>query len=150
MSRRQAIPVLLRVLAKVEYDGGCWLYKGGLDTTGYGRVMLKCATPTSVRTTGAVHRVVYAECVGPIPSGMTLDHLCRNRACCNPLHMDVITLAENIRRGESISTRYARRATCPAGHQYDGISPSGGRRCSLCVAVSNKLNYAKRAKNVVV
>lgn len=81
-----------RLWSKVERGDDCWLYRGNLNTNGYGRARRNGATI-------AAHRYVYELMVGPIPAGLTLDHLCRTRACCNPAHLEAVTLKENIRRG---------------------------------------------------
>ena len=65
------------------------------------------------------HRVAYIEQVGPIPEGMTIDHLCRNRACVNVAHMEVVTNRENILRGTSPSARASRQTHCIHGHPFD-------------------------------
>lgn len=76
------------------------------------------------------HRWAYEQAKGPVPEGLVLDHLCRNRWCCNPDHLEPVTNEENILRGESPPAQNARKATCPEGHDYkvDG----GGRRCPTC------------------
>jgi hypothetical protein len=91
------------------------------------------------RNTSA-HRVIYELLVGPIPAGLTIDHLCRNRACVNPAHMEPVTLRENILRSPSSATAVnARRTQCPRGHEYDRISARGYRSCSTCVRAQDRL-----------
>lgn len=80
------------------YATPCWVWQGPLNEHGYG---------LSSRTDRLAHRAVYRRLVGAVPQEMTLDHLCRIRACVNPDHLEVVTLAENTRRGAA--ARYAER-----------------------------------------
>lgn len=77
----------------INRDGpnGCWLWTGTIERTGYGRFWLGGRQEIA-------HRASYALLIGPIPEGLTIDHLCRVRACVNPDHLEPVTLAENIRR----------------------------------------------------
>jgi hypothetical protein len=72
---------------------GCWTWLGADDGHGYGAVRIAGATQKA-------HRVVYQEQVGPIPDGLDLDHICRNRKCVNPAHCEPVTRAVNLRRGD--------------------------------------------------
>ena len=76
---------------KVEVlKNGCWQWIGCIHRLGYGI----CNALGEI----LAHRVVYREVVGKIPEGMTIDHLCRNRSCVNPSHLETVSLAENVRR----------------------------------------------------
>lgn len=84
------------------------------------------------------HRYSYEELIGPVPTGLTLDHLCRNRACVNPSHLEPVTHRVNILRGESPSAKNAVKTHCPAGHRLAGehlyIRPATGvRACYTCI-----------------
>lgn len=74
---------------------GCWVWTGSLNSGGYGRHSLPG------RRVVPAHRFAYERAHGPIPDGLHIDHLCRNRACVNPAHMEVVTNTENTRRGLS-------------------------------------------------
>lgn len=82
-----------RFWQRVDRSGDCWLWTGSPDANGYGRF---------VRDGGAieyVHRVAYQLLVGPIPDGLTVDHLCFTRMCVRPEHLESVTNEENARRG---------------------------------------------------
>lgn len=81
-----------RVLGKVRYDRGCWTFQGATASNGYGRVY----TPAGTK---AAHRVVYEALIGPVPKNTDLDHLCRNRACVNPYHLEPVSRKTNLNRG---------------------------------------------------
>jgi hypothetical protein len=105
-------------------DSGCWEYGGSRINTGYGMVV---SDGHHVLT----HRLSYEHFVGPIPDGLVLDHLCRNRPCCNPAHLEPVTVAENNRRAAY------KRDLCKRGHPLDEentyVNPSNGmRQCRTC------------------
>lgn len=119
-----------RFWAKVDKRGpnDCWEWKAS-KAHGYGRVS------QDSKQLGA-HRVAYEFMVGPIPDGKVLDHLCRNRGCVNPLHLEPVTPRINLLRGESLSAQRAKRTHCPQGHPYDlfntRVSKRGQRICKVC------------------
>lgn len=124
-----------RFWSKVERTESCWLWTAAVDPMGYGRFYV------SPGRTGLAHRVAYELVVGPIPSGLVLDHLCRTPACVNPAHLEPVTLAENLRRGDR---PHAGKTTCPLGHALDYRYPDGRRGCRTC---TNAQGRAYRARN---
>jgi len=111
-----------------ETNQGCWNYapdtRGG---TSYRQIALRESGRPVLRY---AHRVSYEHLVGPIPKGMQLDHLCRNRMCVNPAHLEPVTARENTRRATSLIT------ACPSGHAYTdentGISSGDGMNRRYC------------------
>lgn len=81
-----------------------------------------------------------------IPEGLQIDHLCRNRACCNPSHMEPVTVRQNTLRGEGLTARYARQTYCPSGHPWDllntRIGKAGGRQCRACGVIQTAKHRA--------
>lgn len=121
-----------RFWTKVEIaDDGCWRWTGTRTPRGYGQFHW------SGRHRPA-HRVAYETLVEPIHEGLVCDHLCRERACVNPAHIEPVTNRENIVRGEAgelIRKRFASRTHCANGHDYSPgnvITRQGRRRCVAC------------------
>lgn len=108
---------------------GCWQWLASTNPQGYGMFWLASAG----RPVGA-HRVAYELTVGPVPEGMEIDHLCRNRACVNPAHMEPVRHAENVRRGAG-GTNNRGKDRCPSGHPYtpeNVYAYRGSRICRTC------------------
>lgn len=98
------------------------------------------------------HRLAYTLLVGPIPEGLVIDHLCRQTLCCNPLHMEPVTQAENVRRGDSIWAQNARKTHCVHGHPLSGenlhVDPkTGTRHCKTCSLASCRRRRALLREN---
>lgn len=85
-----------RFWEKVNKTGTCWIWTGAITSRGYGA--LRGDDGQLLLT----HRFSYELHVGPIPDGLVIDHLCRNRACCNPTHLEPVTQWENITRGQLV------------------------------------------------
>ena len=127
-------PLIVRLMERVEKTDTCWRWIGYIHpTTGYGMFTVK-----GVGTRPA-HRWLYEELVGPIPGGMDLDHLCRNRWCVNPDCLEPVTRRENIMRGDgprATRDRAQRLTSCRNGHEFDEANTaydrSGHRTCRAC------------------
>lgn len=87
-----------RFWEKVDASGDCWVWVGARKDNGYGHIFLEKREDGSSKT-GLAHRVSWELLVGEIPEGLDLDHLCRNRACVKPDHLEPVTRSINLRRG---------------------------------------------------
>lgn len=120
-----------RIASKFTIDPatGCWLWHGAIGGTGYAHARIDGRTQP-------VHRVIYELLVGPIPSGLQIDHLCRVRHCVNPDHLEPVTHAENWRRGEGGAPQQQAAMThCMYGHPLDEANTyryHGHRQCRAC------------------
>lgn len=159
--------VLERFLSKCDRPAeGCWLWKAGVTTAGYGTMSIASRTHYS-------HRLAYEHFIGEIEQGMVIDHLCRTRRCVNPTHMEVVTNAENLRRGyvsrngheprpkpaprprvkRPKPTKRAprvpvERTHCKWGHEWtpeNTVIRAGYRKCRLCAAAATR-RYAEHKR----
>ena len=126
-----------RIWSRVTKTDTCWLWTGYIPADGYGRI--RGVAKSGKQTKLVVHRVVYEALVGPIPTGLTLDHLCRVRHCVRPDHLEPVTIGTNVLRGVGIAAVNARRTHCRRGHEFTPENthvrkdPRGEmRRCRAC------------------
>lgn len=130
-----------RIWKKIKRDrvSGCWIWTG-YQSHGYGQVRVN-------KILYRIHRFMYAWLIGPIPNGKgkhipVLDHLCNNRSCCNPAHLQLLDDRENILKGNGATAKKFRQTHCKNGH----LLPEpirGHRRCMICHRAWNRRNYAK-------
>jgi hypothetical protein len=150
--KRKTVPVMERILRRctVEYvpgvDAGlgpCWLSGLADDGRGYS------AVGTSGTKVEKVHSVAYKLLVGPVPTGLELDHLCNVHRCFCPGHLQPVTHAENMRRADTFGRGGAAAARakthCPQGHPYDEANTylaNGRRTCRACRSAKAKEHSA--------
>ena len=94
---------------------------------------------------GVNFEVIGEGAVGPIAEGMVVDHLCRNRACCNPSHMEIVTPVENVKRGEGITAQNSRKDKCQCGQPCFIAHRKDGRSYRYCRACKNEYQRRWRA-----
>jgi hypothetical protein len=133
------------VTQSVETTAGCWEWQGSRTPKGYGRVHARGKLLY-------VHRVAYEALIAEIPEGLQLDHLCRNRACVNPWHLEPVTNRVNTSRGRAgtrLASENSGKTHCPQGHPYSGdnlrIGPHGWRYCRTCRREQKRKSNATRA-----
>lgn len=120
----------------VLLKNGCWIWVGALSKNGYGSFWFKGKG-------GSAHNASYRLFVGGVPKDLTIDHLCRMPACVNPNHFELVSIKENIMRGDGVTAVNARKTHCLNGHPFDKentyIQPSRkyGRRCRKCQRIKD-------------
>lgn len=140
-------PLGVRLVTNMKIERTCWVWQGKLYN-GYSFINYNS---NGTNRTVAAHRLSYELFVGKIPEGLVLDHLCRNRACINPLHLEPVTNGENVLRGEGPPAKNARKTHCHKGHPFneentyvkvfpDGKSSRWCKRCKMYRTRKDKIN----------
>lgn len=120
--------------------GGCWEWTASKTSTGYGQLNVGGRPELA-------HRLSYRHYKGEIPAGLQIDHVCRNRDCVNPDHLEAVSSAENTRRGDALTRRletFAARTHCPHGHEWTASNTRiirGARHCNACTADRTATRY---------
>lgn len=129
----------------------CIIWDGSKDGKGYGKVMFNYKSYRA-------HRVMYERHIGTIPEGMVIDHLCRNKSCVNPKHLEPVTQRENIHRGVGVvgsPSNNAQKTHCKRGHEFTPENTlvymrnehETQRRCRTCMRAYQRKRYAERKKS---
>lgn len=122
---------------RINKETGCWLWVGS-RVGGYGNL-------TWHSQTLIVHRFMYAWLVAPLPAGKAeLDHLCRVRECCNPVHLELVTPKQNVLRGQGIAAKNSKKTQCKRGHLFSPenmVIKQGGRQCKTCLRKHSNDRY---------
>jgi hypothetical protein len=142
-----AADLLDRLSDKFLVGDGCWEWTAARNSYGYGQIWRDGRMAPA-------HRVLYELLVGPIPEGLHIDHLCRNRGCVRPDHLEPVTCRENLLRGETLPAKQAATTHCPSGHEYAGanlrVETSGKRKCKTCQLAHNRRYYGALIREVEV
>lgn len=143
MGRR--IPVIERLdrLSIPVTESGCRLWLGHCTPEGYGSMKID-------GTCRSAHRVAYELYKGPIRPGLTLDHLCRVRACVNPDHLEPVSLKENILRGDGLGAINAVKTHCKRGHEFTISNTmifirNDGTHSRACLSCYKQIPHRKRS-----
>ncbi len=137
-----SLTLMERFWAKVDKaESGCWNWTASLRNGGYGQFRVGDVV-------NLAHRFYYEHVRGPVPVGLELDHLCRNRTCVNPDHLEPVTHTENMQRATRLQTH------CRQGHEFRPdnlyINKRGGSRahrvCRTCVLSGSK-KYSKKYRD---
>lgn len=126
----------------VESLGPCWEWLGHYDRKlGYGKYSKRIG---GISKSFKAHRYAWEQINGEFPEGLEPDHLCKNRICVNPSHIEPVTHKENIRRGNCPTGINARKVQCAKGHVLIKRPDNDNRYCIICKREYNRLRYWKR------
>lgn len=132
-----AMPLAERIAINSRVDkNGCWRWQKSIKPDGYVDITIG-SRRNNTRKSVKAHRVSYEAFIGPIPEGLTIDHLCRVRDCVNPEHLEAVSMKENTMRSPISPTAVnARKERCPSCGGNYSTKKDGSRYCSPCA-----LNY---------
>jgi hypothetical protein len=144
-SQHGTVEERLRRQSELNAETGCIEWTGRVGHKGYAQIRVGDRRPVA-------HRVAWELERGPIPEGMVIDHLCRNRRCINVDHLEVVTPQENTLRGNTRAAYFVGRETCEHGHPWTPENTykrkAGGRECKACNLIRGKAaREARRAKS---
>lgn len=140
---------ILRAKLRIDFNGnnGCWRWTGSLSEAGYGNLGMTKTQDSKIGRVRA-HRFIYLFLTGQSGEGLVCDHLCRNRSCVNPNHIELVTQYENSKRGNSFEHQRL-KTHCKYGHPYSKdntrFEPNGARRCRECNKIRCRDTYYNKA-----
>lgn len=113
----------------------CWIWQGCTDRKGYGMIRVGGRAGKTLK----VHRWVLGLVGREIPEGMQVHHVCRNKRCFTPLHLDLVTVREHSQQSDSTAAKNRSKTHCPHGHPYTPENTRityGKRRCRTCIRLA--------------
>lgn len=142
---RKARPLHERWAEQVEWTPTCWIWRGAKrqvrPNIWYGNIGLGGSTGRGLYA----HRVAYELFHGPIPKGLEIDHVCRNKMCVNPDHLEAVTRSVNIRRAVPYRKPRKLEPYCKRGHprtpETTYLRPNGQAECLPCKRRARRLEY---------
>lgn len=129
---------------RADKSSTCWIWSGQPAGSGYGCLEINGKNYYA-------HRFGYELLRGPIAEGMVIDHLCRNKICVNPWHLEVVTQRENILRGDTLPAENLAKTHCLRGHPLSGGNLRryrGWRRCRACQRLASAIFYLKKKRKL--
>lgn len=135
--------ILKKIL--INPNTGCWEWQGYIDHDGYAR------TEVIGGKNKFVHRLSYEAFIESIPANMSIDHICRNKKCCNPKHLQILSIRENLLLGESPAAKNINKTHCKHGHIFDEENTRhirGERVCKTCSYETQKRYQLKKKMGI--
>lgn len=136
----RSVPITERFWEKVDAAGDCWEWLAYRNPEGYGIIRIDGRNDCA-------HRIAWTLLCGPIPMGLHIDHLCRNRGCVNPDHLESVSKRSNDLRGYSPLARQARQTQCKRGHAFTPENTltrrRGSRECRACTTALQRIRWAR-------
>jgi hypothetical protein len=152
----RVIEHFLDIVFPIMKEKGCWLWPRNITSRGYG---LFYTSQKGKRLNGVwgkpvrAHRYMHELAMGLIPENLSLDHLCRNKSCIRPSHLEAVSQGENVMRGNAPSAHHAAKTYCPMGHPYNSVNTRmnhGSRVCRICHRDREHRRYHSKQKGLAV
>ena len=131
----------------IKLENGCLVWTGKINEKGYGAVKREGKT-------WRAHRLSYLDFYGHLDKNLTIDHLCKNRSCVNPLHLEQVTQRENVYRGNGLAAVARLKTRCLRGHEFNAGNTKiykknpTHRICVICKRFRQKRNRANKVQSL--